>query len=289
MKRIVTTYSPSSGHRGGNGLPVETLFSNDRKGANNITSFLLLDYAGPATFSPTRAKRGGGQHPHRGFETVTLVCQGKLEHRDTSEGVEILGEDDLQWIAAGSVIVHEQFSSRVFVEKGGLLEVVQLWFNLPAKTRNIPAAYQSLLDAEIPKVSVGTNTGELRVIAGEFKGHRRPAKPYTPINVWDIKLEPCSNITVPAPQGHTSIIVVVSGMVSVNQSEVLHDAETASFERNEQDISVESNNHAHILMLTGSPIDEPVVGHGPFVMNTKEEIGHAIIDFRSGKFGLLDR
>nr|WP_297403247.1 pirin family protein [uncultured Marinobacter sp.] len=289
MKKILTTYSPPHGHWVGNGFPVRTLFSYDRMGASNITPFLLLDYAGPATFSSTTGKRGVGQHPHRGFETVTIVYQGELEHRDTSGGGGTIGEGDVQWMTAGAGIVHEEFHSRQFSETGGPLEMVQLWVNLPAGAKSTPAAYQTLLNTEIPKLSLGTNTGELRVIAGEYEGHRGPAKTHTPINVWDLKLEPGAHITIPAPQGHTSMVVALSGTVLVNQSEVLRDAEIASLERDGQDLTLVSNNDARVLILTGKPIEEPVVGHGPFVMNTEEEIQQAIMDFQSGQFGLLDR
>ncbi len=289
MKKILTTYSPPHGHWVGNGFPVRTLFSYDRMGASNITPFLLLDYAGPATFSSTTGKRGVGQHPHRGFETVTIVYQGELEHRDTSGGGGTIGEGDVQWMTAGAGIVHEEFHSRQFSETGGPLEMVQLWVNLPAVAKSTPAAYQTLLNTEIPKLSLGTNTGELRVIAGEYEGHRGPAKTHTPINVWDLKLEPGAHITIPAPQGHTSMVVALSGTVLVNQSEVLRDAEIASLERDGQDLTLVSNNDARVLILTGKPIEEPVVGHGPFVMNTEEEIQQAIMDFQSGQFGLLDR
>jgi quercetin 2,3-dioxygenase len=288
MKKILTTYSPPHGHWVGNGFPVRSLFSYDRMGADNITPFLLLDYAGPATFSPTKGKRGVGQHPHRGFETVTLVYQGELEHRDTSGGGGTIGEGDVQWMTAGAGIVHEEFHSRAFSEKGGPLEMVQLWVNLPSSAKGTPAAYQTLLNADIPNLSLG-RSGQLRLIAGTYQEHQGPAKTHTPVNVWDIRLEPGANLDLPVPEGHTTLLMVLKGTVQANGEETLRDAELASFSRVGHGITVESNNSAHVLLLSGEPINEPVVGQGPFVMNTPEEIQQAITDFQSGKFGQLSR
>ena len=288
MKKILTTYSPPYGHWVGNGFPVRSLFSYDRMGADSITPFLLLDYAGPATFSPTKGKRGVGQHPHRGFETVTLVYQGELEHRDTSGAGGTIGEGDVQWMTAGAGIVHEEFHSRAFSEKGGPLEMVQLWVNLPASAKATPATYQTLLDADIPKVDLG-RSGQLRVVAGQYLEHQGPAITHTPINVWDIHLEPGAQLELTVPEGHTTLLVALKGTVQVNGEEILRDAELASFSRNGKSVALESNNSAHLLMLTGEPIDEPVAGQGPFVMNTQEEIQQAITDFQNGTFGQLSR
>ncbi|MDX1755102.1 MAG: pirin family protein [Marinobacter sp.] len=287
MKRILATYSPPRGHWVGDGFPVRSLFSYDRMGANSISPFLLLDYAGPTEFPPARHRRGVGQHPHKGFETVTLVYQGELEHRDSTGSGGLIGEGDVQWMTAGSGIVHEEFHSPAFTHNGGPLEMVQLWVNLPAKDKETPAAYQTLLGKDIPSVSLDSPNSRLRVIAGEYLGHRGPARTFTPINVWDLKLEPGSEVTLPAPEGHTTLLAVLGGTVQVNASEILREAELASFARQGKDVHVKANNEARLLILTGEPIDEPVVGHGPFVMNSPEEIRQAIVDFQNGKFGIL--
>lgn len=289
MKKVLTTHTPPHGHWVGNGFPVRSIFSYDRMGPENISPFLLLDYASPSTFSPTKGKRGVGQHPHRGFETVTLVYKGELEHRDSSGGGGLIGEGDVQWMTAGAGIVHEEFHSRAFSEKGGPMEMVQLWINLPADAKNTPAAYQTLLDSDIPRVTLGDNAGELRVIAGDYGGSRGPAKTHTPINVWDFTLRPGAEITLSLPEGHTTLLVVLAGTVLINETEVLRDAELAHLERNGTALTLEANNDAHLLLLSGEPIDEPVVGQGPFVMNTQEEIQQAIMDFQNGKFGMLHR
>ncbi|MDX1755082.1 MAG: pirin family protein [Marinobacter sp.] len=289
MKRILATYSPPRGHWVGNGFPVRSLFSYNRMGAANISPFLLLDYAGPVEFEPASHRRGVGQHPHKGFETVTLVYQGELEHRDSTGSGGLIGEGDVQWMTAGSGIVHEEFHSPAYTERGGPLEMVQLWVNLPARAKEAPAAYQTLLDGDIPTVPVDNGNGHLRVIAGDYLGHKGPARTFTPVNVWDLHLKPGGEITLPAPEGHTTLLAALSGTILVNDAEILRETELASFARQDNGVHLQANNQAHMLLLTGEPIDEPVVGHGPFVMNTQEDIQQAVVDFQNGKFGTLHR
>lgn len=287
MKKILTTYGPPRGHWVGDGFPVRSLFSYDRMGASNISPFLLLDYAGPSEFPPAERPRGVGQHPHRGFETVTVVYSGELEHRDTSGAGGLIGEGDVQWMTAGAGIVHEEFHSQQFTEQGGLLNMVQLWVNLPASAKDTPAAYQTLLNKDIPRVSLEDDGGTLRVIAGEYLEHKGPANTFTPINVWDLKMEPGARVNLPVPKGHTTLVAVLNGSVQINDTDVLREAELANLDREGQEIVLESNNDARLLVLSGEPIDEPVVGYGPFVMNTEGEIKQAMLDFQSGKFGAL--
>ncbi|MEP1593680.1 MAG: pirin family protein [Halieaceae bacterium] len=256
-------------------------------GASNISPFLLLDYAGPSEFPPAQRPRGVGQHPHRGFETVTVVYSGELEHRDTSGAGGLIGEGDVQWMTAGGGIVHEEFHSQQFTEQGGLLDMVQLWVNLPASAKDTPAAYQTLLNKDIPRVSLEDDGGTLRVIAGEYLEHKGPANTFTPINVWDLRLEPGARVNLPIPEGHTTLVAVLNGLVQINDTDVLREAELANLDREGQEIVLESNNDARLLVLSGEPIDEPVVGYGPFVMNTEGEIKKAMLDFQSGKFGAL--
>ncbi|WP_323751002.1 pirin family protein [Marinobacter sp.] len=287
MNKILTTYDPPRGHWVGDGFPVRSLFSYDRMGAANVSPFLLLDYAGPKEFPPAQRPRGVGQHPHRGFETVTVVYSGEVEHRDTSGAGGRIGEGDVQWMTAGSGIVHEEFHSQQFTEQGGLLNMVQLWVNLPASAKDTPAAYQTLLNEDIPQVSLEDGAGTLRVIAGDYLGNKGPARTFTPINVWDLALKSGARVNVPLPKGHTKLVAVLHGSVLIDDTEVLREAGLANLDREGQEIVLESNNDARVLVLSGEPIDEPVVGYGPFVMNTQEEIQQAITDFQSGKFGTL--
>ncbi|PAV25114.1 quercetin 2,3-dioxygenase [Tamilnaduibacter salinus] len=289
MKNIQATYTPSRGHWVGNGFPVRSLLSYDRMGARNISPFLMLDYAGPAQFGPAKQPRGVGRHPHRGFETVTLVYQGELAHRDSTGAGGLIGEGDVQWMTAGAGIVHEEFHSPAFTEQGGTLEMVQLWVNLPAEHKNVPAAYQTLLDQDIPRVPLGEHDGTLRVIAGDYEGHRGPAGTFTPVNVWDVALAPGGTASLSLPETHNVLLVMLKGTVLVNGQDVVREADTVRFGREGGAVSVDSNNDARLLVLSGEPIDEPVVGHGPFVMTTSDEIHQAITDFERGRFDALNR
>lgn len=287
MKAIQKVYPAPRGHWVGDGFPVRSLLQYDRMGADTLSPFLILDHAGPHDFTPARRPRGVGAHPHRGFETVTLVYRGELEHRDSSGAGGRIGEGDVQWMTAGAGIVHEEFHSADFTAQGGELEMVQLWVNLPAAHKSTPAAYQTLLDGDIPEVALADGAGVLRVIAGSHAGAEGPARTFTPINVWDLRLVAGGVAELEVPEGHTSLLVVLSGSVLVNDSEMVRDEAVVSFERNGTRLSLEANNPAKLLLLSGEPIDEPVVGYGPFVMNSPAEIQQAFADYQSGKYGAL--
>ncbi|NIC05943.1 pirin family protein [Billgrantia bachuensis] len=288
MKKILGIYGAPRSHWVGDGFPVRSLFAYDRLGADHLSPFLLLDHAGPYDFAPASRPRGVGAHPHRGFETVTLVYQGELEHRDSTGSGGRIGEGDVQWMTAGAGIVHEEFHSPAFTAQGGTLEMVQLWVNLPAENKSAPAAYQTLLDADIPRVALPRRAGELRVIAGEYRGHRGPAHTFTPIEVWDLRLEPGAETTLKVPEGHTTLLVVLEGTVQVNGDAVVRDTGLVCFERQGDEIRLEANNNAKLLLLAGTPLNEPVVGYGPFVMNSEADIHQAFADFQAGKFGRLE-
>ncbi|MAM59661.1 MAG: quercetin 2,3-dioxygenase [Salinicola sp.] len=285
MKEITGIYSAPRAHWVGNGFPVRSLFTYDRLGAHHVTPFLMLDYAGPRDFTPAVKPRGVGAHPHRGFETVTIVYDGEVEHRDSTGNGGIIGPGDVQWMTAGSGIVHEEFHSPAFTEHGGRFEVVQLWVNLAAANKSAPPAYQSLKAAEIPRLELAEGAGHLAVIAGEYAGASGPARTFSPINVWDLRLNRGGFTTLGVPEGHTTMIVVLSGTVQLNGTKIARDAELALFAREGSEIAVEANNDAKLLVLTGEPIDEPVVGYGPFVMNTSEEIEDSMRQFQAGEFG----
>jgi redox-sensitive bicupin YhaK (pirin superfamily) len=271
----------------GDGFPVRSLFSHASHG-DHVSPFLLLDYAGPADFTPVEQPRGVGVHPHRGFETVTIVYQGEVEHRDSTGNGGLIGPGDVQWMTAASGILHEEFHSRAFTKKGGTLEMVQLWVNLPAKAKNADPGYQTLLDADIPAVDLPDGAGKVRVIAGGFEGRKGPAKTFTPIDIYDVKLNRNGVATFKPAEGHTVAAVVLKGTVLVNGSEIAREAQFALLDRNGGEVIIEANTEASVLILSGEPIDEPVVMHGPFVMNTEGEIRQAMIDFQSGRFGTLE-
>ncbi len=273
-------------HWVGDGFPVRTLFAYPNLGSV-ISPFLLLDYAGPMEFPPTDERRGVGEHPHRGFETVTIVYEGEVEHRDSSGGGGRIGPGDVQWMTAASGLVHEEFHGRDFAQRGGTFEMVQMWVNLPAKDKMSPPRYQGILSEQIPSVSLPGGQGVVRVIAGEFAGSRGPAKTFTPIHVWDLRLASDQRTDLPVPDGYTTALVVLKGAVRVNGSEAIKEAEIGLFDRAGKSICIDCAKDATALLLCGEPIDEPIVGQGPFVMNSPQEIRQAIADYQSGKMGHL--
>ncbi|MGH8832981.1 MAG: pirin family protein [Polaromonas sp.] len=286
MKSILGIYSSPRPHWVGDGFPVRSLFTYDTLG-QQISPFLLLDYAGPAQFEPASTPRGVGQHPHRGFETVTIVYQGEVEHRDSTGNGGVIGPGDVQWMTAASGILHEEFHSREFTRKGGALEMVQLWVNLPAKDKMAAPGYQEISGKTIPQVDLPGSAGTLRVIAGDYNGHKGPAHTFTPIDVWDLRLRQGKTTTLTVPQGRTAALVVLRGTVMVNEKEVVREAQMVLLDRAGEALMVEANSDATLLLLSGEPIDEPIVGHGPFVMNTRDEIMQAMQDFNAGRFGRM--
>ncbi|MGN6460217.1 MAG: pirin family protein [Pseudolabrys sp.] len=286
MRKVLGVYGSPRPHWVGDGFPVRSLFSHASHG-EHVSPFLLLDYAGPADFEPAARPRGVGVHPHRGFETVTIVYKGEVEHRDSTGKGGVIGPGDVQWMTAAGGILHEEFHSNAFTRKGGTLQMVQLWVNLPAANKNAPAGYQTLLDRDIPSVALPDDAGTLRVIAGGYGEHRGPAHTFTPIDVWDLKLRQGKSTSLALPEGHTVAVIVLNGSVRINGDTVVREAEFALLDRSGGDVTLDATSDATLLVLSGQPIDEPVVMHGPFVMNTVDEIQQAIVDFQSGRFGSI--
>jgi redox-sensitive bicupin YhaK (pirin superfamily) len=283
MRKILGVTNSPKAHWVGDGFPVRSLLSPE----SGLSPFLLLDYAGPAEFTPTDRPRGVGQHPHRGFETVTIVYQGELEHRDSTGNGGTIGPGDVQWMTAASGILHEEFHSEAFTRTGGTLEMVQLWVNLPAKDKKAAPGYQTLLNAEIPTVALADGAGHVRVIAGDYAGQTGPARTFTPINIWDLRLGRDKTTTLTLPEGHTVALAVLGGTVLVNGEEVARGGQLVAFARTGGAITLEANNDVTVLVLSGAPINEPVVAHGPFVMSSVGEIKQAMLDFEQGRFGAM--
>ncbi|HEY1144744.1 MAG TPA: pirin family protein, partial [Allosphingosinicella sp.] len=202
MKKVLGVYSNPHQHWVGDGFPVRSLFSYNTLGSH-VSPFLLLDYAGPAWFDPAERPRGVGQHPHRGFETVTIVYDGEVEHRDSTGQGGVIGPGDVQWMTAAGGILHEEFHSQGFTKTGGPFRMVQLWVNLPARDKMAAPGYQSILDADIPSVALPEGAGRVRVIAGDFGGSKGPARTFTPVNVWDMRLNRDASVTLDLPEGHS--------------------------------------------------------------------------------------
>jgi len=285
-KNVLGVHGNPNQHWVGDGFPVRTLFSYGAE-AQFVSPFLLLDFAGPAVFTAATTPRGVGAHPHRGFETVTIVYEGEVSHRDSTGQGGTIGPGDVQWMTAAGGILHEEFHSPAFTRDGGPFRMVQLWVNLPAKDKMKPPAYQSILDAQIKSVALPDGAGRARIIAGTFNGTPGPARTFTPINVWDLRMTAGKPVSLDLPEGHTAILVVLSGAVRIENGPRVGEAEMALLSREGRGTSVTAEKDAILLVLTGEPIDEPVVGHGPFVMNSQTEILQAMKDFNDGRFGRI--
>jgi len=285
-KRVLGILRPGSTHMVGDGFHVRNLFPSNDLG-EQISPFLLLDYAGPTTYGPTEEPRGVGEHPHRGFETVTIVYQGELEHRDSAGNSGKLAPGDVQWMTAASGIVHEEKHERNFARRGGTLQMVQLWVNLPKRGKMAPPRYQEIASARIPVVELAGGAGSLRVIAGEFQGTRGPAETFTAVNVWDLRLSGTGSARLDLPSGHNSAVVVLEGEASVEDSAPVGEAGMALLSIEGTSVSVAAARPTKVLFLSGTPLGEPVVASGPFVMNTIAEIHQAMKDYRNGRMGHL--
>jgi redox-sensitive bicupin YhaK (pirin superfamily) len=286
LKKLSRILRSRGGHWVGDGFPVQTLFSYSSLGAE-LSPFLLLDYAGPVEFSPTQQRLGVGEHPHRGFETVTVVYSGEVEHRDSSGGGGSIGVGDVQWMTAASGIVHEEFHGRDFAKNGGLFEMIQLWVNLPAKDKMTTPRYQGILSSQIQTVTLPNDVGSVRVIAGEFKGIKGAANTFTPIDMWDMRLNSTLPLEFSIPENRSLALVVLKGTLKIDANTTINAAEVAVFHHSGKTLQIENADNATVLLLSGEPIDEPIVGSGPFVMNTAEEIRLAMSDYQNGKMGHL--
>ena len=289
MKKIIGVYRNQNMHWVGDGFPVKNLFSYDRLG-QAISPFLLLDYAAPYHFNPTTAQHGVGSHPHRGFETVTIAYQGEVSHKDSSGGGGQIKTGDVQWMTAGAGLMHEEFHSEEFAKSGGLFEMVQLWVNLPAADKMTAPKYQAIEAQEIPVIELENGAGHIRVIAGRYRAdqleYRGPAATFSPVNVWDGELKAQHTHHIHVPVDHNTLLVVLSGEMLVNGMQKVQDSSIVLFAQDgEADIQLEALQDSKFLLLTGQPLNEPIQGYGPFVMNTKDEIIQAFNDLNSGKFG----
>jgi len=294
VKAVTQVHRQGSAHMVGDGFPVRNLIPGDGVD-EQLSPFLLLDYAGPAYFPPTDTPRGVGEHPHRGFETVTIVYEGVLAHRDSTGSGGIIGPGDVQWMTAASGLVHEEMHERAWAKKGGTLHAIQLWVNLPQAQKMSKPGYQTLVNDDIPSVDLEGGAGRLRVIAGEFRGTseamprgiRGPAKTFTPVHLYDLRLNAGHRTDVTVPAGFNTAVFVLQGEVSVNGSGPVKEAELARLGTTGERIVIEAKSDATLLVLSGEAINEPVARYGPFVMNTREELIQAVDDYRMGRMGHL--
>lgn len=287
MKRTQLVKKSNGKHWVGNGFPVQSIFSY-RDIAPQMSPFLLMDYAEPTYFEATQEQRGVGEHPHRGFETVTLVYEGGVSHRDSSGGGGTIAKDEVQWMTAASGVVHEEFHSKEYSQQGGPFEMLQLWVNLPKKYKMTTPRYQSITKEQIPTIPLDQQAGMLRIIAGEYQNQKGAAKTYSPMNVFDLRLNANSSVNFSSHDGWTTAAFVLAGTPQIAETHA-QPADLVILEREGTDFTIKNNTAqpAKILLLMGEPLNEPIVGYGPFVMNTQEEIRQALHDYQSGKMGQL--
>ncbi|AUI65956.1 MULTISPECIES: pirin family protein [Glaesserella] len=288
MKKLANIRRAPAKHWVGDGFEVQSMFGYHDKG-ENLSPFLLMDYNPPRYFEPNRDyhPRGVGEHPHRGFETVTVAYQGEVSHSDSYGGGGTIGTGDVQWMTAGSGLMHQEFHSEKFSKEGGMFEMVQLWVNLPAKDKMTKPRYQAITSAEIPVVQFANDAGYARLIAGELDGVTGSASTFTPINMWDVRMNAGKSNVFAVPESHNLIILVLDGEIKINGQDAVSRGELATFVSGGADVEITATKDAKLLILTGEPINEPIVGYGPFVMNTEAEIIQAMRDVQAGKFGSI--
>jgi redox-sensitive bicupin YhaK (pirin superfamily) len=285
-KAVETVLASPPTHWVGDGFLVSSVFSPDRIG-DRLSPFILLDYGAPVVYEPAEERRGVGEHPHRGFETVTVAFQGEIEHRDSAGNSGRIGPGDVQWMTAGRGVLHEEKHSEEFTRRGGAMEMAQLWVNLPARVKMTEPRYQTLLAKEIPTVPLA-GRGRVRVVSGEFEGVRGAARTFSPVTVLDVALPAGAKARFPVPEGHTAAVFVRSGSVWVSGTHSAGERQLALLTREGADVEVEATQDAELLLLAGEPLGEPVFAYGPFVMNTADEVRKAVTDYQSGRFGRLD-
>jgi len=285
-KKIIKIVLPREKHWVGDGFYVSSIFSMHSEENKHISPFLLLDHAAPTYFPPTDKKLGVGEHPHRGFETVTMAIKGEVEHRDSSGGGGKISTGGVQWMTAGSGIVHDEFHSRDFAKKGGEFEMVQLWVNLPAKYKMTRPRYQSLNKKDFPIVRLQDGTTKVKIIAGNFGGSSSPTETFTKINIYEVEGHQNSEVKLNFDDGTNTLILQLAGN-SIIGDQHLEKGYLGIFSRSGVSINLKTTEDSKILILNGEPIEEPLEAYGPFVMNTREELKAAFRDFQEGKMGSL--
>jgi len=286
QKKVLGTYGAGSNHWVGDGFPVRNLFPSNGLEAE-VNPFLMLDYAGPTLFKASGKTPGVGQHPHRGFETVTIAYQGAVAHRDSAGNSGVIYPGDVQWMTAASGVVHEEMHEQEFAQKGGIFEMVQLWVNLPKADKMSKPGYQAITKEQIPVVKFASG-GHARVIAGELNGTKGPAHTFTAINVFDVIVKAGERVEIALPEGHQAAVVLRKGDVSLNKgSSLTGEARIATLSASGGSVTIDAKEDSTLLVLSGEPIDEPIASYGPFVMNTREELVQAMEDYKAGKMGRL--
>lgn len=280
--------SPGEPHFVGDGFRVHNFIpSAYRLDMQRMDPFIMLDYNSKYTFGPSDIPKGVGVHPHRGFETVTIAYKGKVEHHDSSGGGGVIGEGDVQWMTAASGVLHKEFHEKEWSKKGGEFQMVQLWVNLPAKDKMSTPKYQSIENAKMNRLVLDHNQGEIEIIAGEYQGLKGSASTFTPLHLFNAKLKKGATADFSFPKHFNTALLVIEGSILVNKKEEVPTDHFVLLANDGEDFTVEATEDAFVLVLSAEPINEPIASHGPFVMNTRQELVQAFEDFNNGKFGYL--
>ncbi len=289
QKNIELVLSPPAPHFVGDGFRVHNFIPGaHRLDMERMTPFILLDYNSKFYFPPSEKPRGVGVHPHKGFETVTIAYKGGVAHHDSSGGGGVIGVGDVQWMTAARGILHKEYHEENFSKAGGDFQMVQLWVNLPAKDKKSPPKYQSLVNAEMSKVNLPDDAGLVEVIAGEYQGAKGSASTFTPMHLLNVKLNKGGKADFEFPANYNTALLVIEGNITVNGTEKVPLNNFALFENKGETFQIVANENSVVLILSGEPINEPIAAHGPFVMNTRQELVEAFEDFNAGKFGYLE-
>jgi len=286
-RSIEEVLSPSASHMVGDGFKVVNFSPGEGNFGDRMSPFFLMDFNPEFNFTPTTVPRWVGVHPHRGFETVTIAYQGSVAHNDSTGNSGIINPGDVQWMTAASGILHKEYHEKEFAKKGGAFEMAQIWVNLPGKYKMSTPKYQAILNEQKGNYEIGNGMGNVLVIAGEYKDVKGPVKTFSPIEMYDIRLNENGEEEFNLPGSHNTGLLVVEGGAVINEGTIANQHQYVQFKNEEGAIRIKANKKSILLLLSGEPINEPVAAYGPFVMNTIEEIQEAIDDFKSGKFGKL--
>ena len=287
-RNVEMVAAPQTPHMVGDGFRVHNFISgNPRMSMQRMNPFIMMDYNSKFYFSPTEKPRGVGVHPHKGFETVTVAYKGKVAHHDSTGNSGVIGEGDLQWMTAASGILHKVYHEETFAKAGGDFQMVQLWINLPAEAKKTKPKYQEITHARVNKYELPGDRGSIEVIAGQYEGVKGAASTFTPINLHNARLNKGAKAGFSFPANFNTALLVIEGSIKINDSETAPQDHVALFKNDGENFTIEALENAVVLVLSGEPINEPIASHGPFVMNTKEELREAFDEFNTGKFGVL--
>lgn len=288
QKSIERIIAPPAPHMVGDGFRVHNFFPGEMEGnLARLSPFFLLDYNALMEWPPREQPRGVGVHPHRGFETVTFAYHGRIAHHDSAGNSGVIGEGDVQWMTAGSGVLHKEYHEKEFSRKGGSYQMVQLWVNLPAKHKMTAPKYQAITAKEWGLCEIPESGVNVRVLTGTFKDVKGPASTFTPIEIYELILRKGSSISFDLPKQYNTGLLMIRGEAMVNGHEIPTD-HFVIFKNDGENIAIEADEDATMLLLSGEPIHEPIFSYGPFVMNTREEIIKAYEDLNKGLFGYLE-